>query len=52
MKEKITDKESLIKEFVSEFGKNFAGTSGERSANLVFDILNPIEFLTRLLKND
>lgn len=49
-KEKITDKESLIKEFVREFGKNFAGISGERSANLLFDTLNPTDFLKRLFE--
>jgi len=52
LKEKITDKESLIKEFVKEFGKNFASTSGERSANLVFDILNPADFLKRLFEDN
>lgn len=48
LKEQITDKESLIKEFVREFGKSFAITSGERAANLLFDVIDPVSLLKRL----
>jgi len=47
-KEKITDQESLIKEFVKEFGKGFANASGERSANLLFDVIDPVNLLKKL----
>ncbi len=46
-KEKVIDKDSLFREFSKEFLK----TSGKRSANLVFDILNPIDFLRELLND-
>jgi len=46
-KEIIKDKDSLFKEFVREFIKR----TGSRSANLIFDILNPVDFL-RGLSND
>jgi len=48
LKEKITDKESLIKEFVREFGKGFSSASGERSAHMLFDVIDPAGFLKRL----
>lgn len=48
LKEKITDKESLIKEFVREFGKSFSSTSGSRSADLLFDVIDPVSLLKRL----
>ena len=50
LKEKVTDKESLIKEFVREFGKSFSSTSGERSANLLFDVIDPVSLLKRLFE--
>lgn len=50
LQQKVTDKESLIKEFVKEFGKNFSSTSGERSANLLFDVIDPVSLLKRLFK--
>lgn len=48
MKEKITNKESLIKVFVKEFGISFTSTSGSRSANLLFDAVDPVCLLKRL----
>lgn len=48
LKDQITDKESLIKEFVREFGKSFASTSGERVANFLFDVIDPVSLLKRL----
>ncbi|MDQ1243692.1 MAG: hypothetical protein QG565_32, partial [Campylobacterota bacterium] len=51
LKENITDKDSLIKEFVREFGKSFSSTSGERSANLLFDVIDPASLLKRLFGN-
>jgi len=44
-KERVSDKESLFREFTKEFLK----TSGNRSANLIFDVLNPVDFLKGLL---
>jgi len=44
-KEIIKDKDSLFKEFVREFIKR----SGSRSADLIFDILNPVDFLRGLI---
>lgn len=52
IKESITDKESLIKEFVREFGKSFSNTSGERSANLLFDFIDSVSLLKRLFSDD
>jgi len=43
-KEIIKDKDSLFREFVKEFIKR----SGSRSADLIFDILNPVDFLRGL----
>ena len=51
LKEKIVDKESLFKEFVREFGKSFLSTSGERSANLLFDVIEPVTLLKRLFND-
>jgi len=47
-KEIVTDKDSLFREFTKEFLK----TSGSRSADLVFDFINPINLLKGLLSND
>jgi len=44
-KERVSDKESLFRGFTKEFLK----TSGNRSANLIFDVLNPVDFLKGLL---
>ena len=47
--EKITDRKSLIEEFVKEFVKGFSNKSGENTADLVFGILTPAKFLRKLL---
>lgn len=52
LKEKITDKESLIKEFVREFGKGFSSASGERSAHMLFDVIDPVSLLKRLFGDE
>jgi hypothetical protein len=52
LQQKVTDKESLIKEFVREFGKSFSSTSGERSANFLFDVIDPVSLLKRLFSDD
>jgi hypothetical protein len=52
LKSIISDKESLIKEFVSEFSKKFAGTAGDRTAHLLFDSIDPVSFIKRLLGRD
>ena len=52
LKSIIVDKESLIKEFVREFGKTFAGTAGDRTAHLLFDSIDPVSFIKRLLGRD
>ncbi len=52
LQQKVTDKESLIKEFVREFGKSFSNTSGERSANLLFDVIDPVSLLKKLFSDD
>ena len=44
-KEVIRDKDSLFKEFVREFVKK----SGSRSADLIFDFINPVHFLRGLI---
>jgi len=46
-KEVIRDKDSLFKEFVREFVKK----SGSRSADLIFDFINPVHFLKDLLND-
>ena len=51
LQEKITDKYGLIKEFVREFGKSFASSSGERTANLLFDVIDPVSLLKRLFSD-
>lgn len=51
IKENIIDKESLIKEFVLEFGKSFSSVSGERSAHLLFDTIDPVTLLKRMFSN-
>lgn len=51
LREKVCDKKSLLKEFVWEFGKSFAGTSGERAANLLFDVIVPVSLLRRFFGN-
>jgi len=51
LKEKIVDKESLFREFTREFGKSFLSTSGERSANLLFDFIDPVTLLKRLFSD-
>lgn len=51
LQENITNQEGLIKEFVREFGKSFSNTSGERCANLLFDVIDPVSLLKRLFEN-
>lgn len=47
-KEKITNKESLIKEFVREFGKGFSNRGGQHTADLIFGMFNPVQLLKTL----
>ncbi len=49
LKEKITDKESLVKEFVHEFVQTIISTSIERATNLLFDVIDPVTLLKKLL---
>jgi len=44
----IKDKDSLFKEFVREFIKR----SGSRSADLIFDFINPVQFLKELVNGN